>query len=173
MFIKKALATTAAACLLTGTAFAGDGPKNASIGYLAIDGDDVTLGSLVARWGVDFSPNFGIEGEASYGIVDDDVDVLGTDVEVSAEFGFGGYLIGRLPMGQNGSDIFGRVGYQTVSIEAETAGVSGDDDLDGFAFGVGTNIMFDEANGLRLDFTRFEGDDAEADTFAIAYVRRY
>lgn len=173
MSIKTVLAATAAATLLTGTAFAGQGDSNVSVGYLAIDGDGATLGSIVGRYGYDFSDYFGVEAEASYGIVEDEVTVVGNSVDISAEFGFGGYLVGRYPVGTGGSDVFARIGYQTVSLEADGGVATADEDLDGFAFGVGTNIMFDEVNGLRLDYTRFDGDDAEADTYAISYVRRF
>ena len=164
------LPALAATAVLSGSAMAQTTYGN--VGYQALSGDDVTLGSIVGRVGFDLSDYFGLEAEASFGVVDDEVTIGATDIDVSADFGFGGFLVGRLPL-DNGSSLFARVGYASVTIEGEAGGITASEDLDGFAYGIGGNFIFDGANGVRLDYTRLDGDGGDGDAYSIAYVRRF
>ncbi|MEM9233241.1 MAG: outer membrane beta-barrel protein [Pseudomonadota bacterium] len=168
--IKTILVSSVATLSAFGMAAAGEaGTSKVSVGYLAIDGDGATVGSIVGRYNYSFTDNFGIEGEISTGIVEDDIN----GVDVSANFGYGIFATGSLPVSDNGSDIFARVGYGSIELEGEAGGLSVTEDADGFAFGVGTNIMVAPQHGIRLDYTRLEGDDAEADTYSVAYVFKF
>ena len=55
------------------------GPVTGSIGYTQFDSDVADLGAVTGRLGYDFTPNFGVEGEASIGVRDDDVTIAGVD----------------------------------------------------------------------------------------------
>jgi outer membrane immunogenic protein len=172
--MRKILLASVAALGVTAAASAQDGGGYVGAGYTALDGDGATLGAITLRGGYNFSKYFGIEGDAHIGVVDDTIDVLGTDVDISADFGFAGYGVARLPVGENNSNVFVRAGYGTLSLDASGGGASVSEDVDGFAYGVGGEFFFDAANGVRFDYTIFDSDDGgDLDTYGIHYIRRF
>ena len=156
-----------AALGLAGTATAQDSSLN--IGYQNIEAEGVDLGSIVGRWQLGLNEYLAVEGEISYGVTEEEV----FGVDVKAGFGFGGFVVGRLPVSETGSHLFVRAGYANQELEADGGNVTISDSVDGFAYGAGGTFMFDGINGVRLDYTKFEGDDdAEADIIGLSYVRK-
>lgn len=135
-----------------------------TIGYAAVDVDPVNLGAIQGRLGVQFNPHFAIEGEAAIGIADDDF--LGVDVELSHEVAL--FAVAKLPVSES-LNLFARVGYSTTEIDVGGTNASGD----GVAYGIGGEAFFTPNDGVRLDWTRHDADGADADVWAIAYVRRF
>lgn len=144
-------------------------------GYTALDAEGADLGALTGRIGAKVSPNIAFEGEASIGVVDDDIDVGGVNASVEQDYDAAAYAVGILPVASN-FELFGRVGYGTTSIKADVAGVSAEEDGESVNYGVGGNYFFDANNGVRADWTRrdFTDDDGgEVDTYGLSYVRRF
>jgi outer membrane immunogenic protein len=169
------LLSTAAAALFAAPAMAQDAsPLYGSIGYATADVEGVDLGAVTGRLGYKFSPNFAVEGEASFGVSDDDVTVGATTVNVEHEYDAAVYGVGILPVTPN-FELFGRVGYGTTEIEASAAGISASDSGESFNYGVGANYYFDGQNGIRADWTRrdFRDDGGEADVWSLGYVRKF
>lgn len=137
-------------------------------GYTHFDLENVDLGGLTGRLGYRFHPNFGVEGEASFGVNDDTV--AGVDVEL--DYAAGIFGVGFLPITPT-ADLFGRIGYGAIEAEASAGGltVSGDDD--GFAFGGGAQFMLTPKLGVRGEYTRLEGEDDGADTFSVSGVVKF
>lgn len=146
-----------------------------TVGYANVsadDGADVNLGALQARFGARFGKYFGVEGELAGGVKDDSFDVAGTNVDVELKHEVGAFAVGYYPVTER-FDIFARAGYATSEVKASGAGISDSADLDGFAYGVGGQYFFTEKDGVRLDWTRHDGDDAEADVVGVSYVRKF
>lgn len=143
-----------------------------SAGYTFYDGDNAELGGITGRLGYRFHPNFAVEGEATVGVQDDDVQVGGVNVNVELDYAAGIYGVGFIPVTEQ-FDLFGRIGYQTIEGEASGAGAAGSDGDDGFAYGVGAQYFFTERFGVRGEYTRLEGDDSEFDTFGISGVVKF
>lgn len=146
-----------------------------TVGYANVsadDGADVNLGALQGRIGARFGKYFGVEGELAAGVKGDDFDVLGTNVDVDLKHEVGAFAVGYYPVTER-FDIFARAGYASSEIKAKGAGVSQSADLDGFAYGIGGQYFFTEKDGVRLDWTRHDGDDAEADVVGVSYVRKF
>ncbi|HEX2558511.1 porin family protein [Phenylobacterium sp.] len=146
-----------------------------NIGYAHLDAEDGDLGAVQARLGARFHPNFGVEGEAAFGVNDEEVTIApGVTADLELKHQLGIYAVGFLPLNEN-FELLGRVGYSTAEIEASATGFgSASDDLDGWAFGVGGQYFFDGQNGVRVDYTRHEFDeDLEADVWSVAYSRRF
>ncbi|MBX9707700.1 MAG: porin family protein [Caulobacteraceae bacterium] len=146
-----------------------------SAGYTALDAEGADLGALTGRIGAKVSPNFAFEGEASIGIVDDDVTVGGVTASVEQDYDAAAYAVGILPVAPN-FELFGRVGYGTTSIKADVAGISAEEDGESVNYGVGANYFFDANNGIRADWTRRDFTDdngGEVDTYGVSYVRRF
>jgi hypothetical protein len=143
-------------------------------GYTALDADSVDLGAITGRIGAKVSPNFAFEGEASIGVVDDDVTVGGVTASVEQDYDAAAYAVGILPVAPN-FELFGRVGYGTTSIKADVAGITAEEDGESVNYGVGGNYFFDANNGIRADWTRrdFTDDNGEVDTYGVSYVRRF
>ena len=75
--MRNVLLATAALTLIAAPALAQDpaSPVTGSLGYTHLDADDGELGAITGRLGYDFTRNFGIEGEASVGVKDEDVTI--------------------------------------------------------------------------------------------------
>ncbi len=144
-------------------------------GYTALDADDATLGAITGRVGARIHPNFAVEGEASIGVVDDDITVAGVNGSVEQDYDAALYAVGVLPVTPN-FELFGRVGYGTTSIKADVAGVSAEEDGESVNYGVGGTYYLNAQNGLRADWTRRDFTDdngGEVDTYGVSYVRRF
>ena len=168
-----------AAFAVAGSAQAAD--LYGSIGYAQFETKqlDTSLGAVQGRFGARVAPHLGIEGELAFGVDDDQVDmpVLGYAWSEELKHQAGLYAVGFLPITEN-AEVFARLGfgYAKLNTKASYLGQSMDVDRteDAFSFGVGAQYFFAGANGVRIDYTRHEfGDDAPADAWAVAYVRRF
>ncbi len=169
------LYTAAAAALFAAPAMAQDA-SNAygSIGYSQLEAEGVDLGAVTGRLGYKFNPNFAVEGEASFGVSDDDVTIGATTASVEHNYDAAVYAVGILPISPN-FELFGRAGYGTTEIEASAAGFSAAESGESWNYGVGANYYFDGQNGVRADWTRrdFTNDGGEADVWSLGYVRKF
>jgi opacity protein-like surface antigen len=162
MMTKLALAAAAAAAALAATPAlaqsASGGPWYAGAGYTHYDFDGVEVGGVTGRLGYRFHPNFAVEGEGTIGTTDDDAAEL--------DNAYGVYGVGVVPVSER-LDLFGRVGYQQVSI---APAIGPDVEEDGVGFGAGANFRVSDRFGIRGEYTRLDNEDAEADTFSVGGV---
>ncbi|MFN4023735.1 MAG: porin family protein [Hyphomonas sp.] len=166
--MKLALASLAAVLIAAPAAFA-QGDVELGAGYSHIDLGPAEVGALTGRGSYFFSRHFGIEGEASIGVKDDNVG-LG---KVELDHSFGAFGVLRAPVTER-FDIFGRVGYATSQLSASAPGLgSVSEDFDGVAYGVGAKFFVTERVGIRGDFTKYEGDDNDADVISVGAVIRF
>lgn len=138
-------------------------------GYSNFDTDGADIGALTARGTYFITPHLGVEGEASIGIDDDQVGAANVELDSS----FGAFGVAQLPVSER-VDLFARAGYATSDYNVSVPGVgsaSGDDD--GFAYGVGGKVFLTDRFGLRGDFTRYEGDDLDADVISVGGVMKF
>jgi outer membrane immunogenic protein len=126
-------------------------------GYTKLDGDGAEVDGLTGRLGVGFGRYFAVEGEATFGLNDDN------GVELDNQIGLFG--VGKIPL-NNTVTLFGRAGVSRTETSP-----GGDDD--GIAYGVGAEFNLTEKDGIRLDATRHDYDAGDADAYSISYVRRF
>ncbi|WP_370335506.1 outer membrane beta-barrel protein [Parvularcula marina] len=153
--------------------------------------------ALTGRLGWQIIPNFALEGEATFGIDDgefdydgdeDDFDfddnndgdlddVLNADGELGLDYLVGLYGKYTLPV-TDAVDLYARAGYAFAEIDAtfETAGgnefsIGGSES--GFAFGGGAGLDMTESSTVRLDYTRYEFEDANADGVNVTYEHKF
>lgn len=175
--MRKILLATAALTVIAAPAMAQSIPNpqwQGSIGYTQLDGSDGDLGAITGRVGAKFNRYIGAEGEASFGVRDDDFTVAGVEGNLEHEYDAAIYGVGTLPVNDN-FELFGRLGYGTTSIKAEIPGVSATNDGESVNYGAGANYFFDGQNGVRGDWTRrdFRDDGGEVDTYGVSYIRRF
>ncbi|GAA0867835.1 hypothetical protein GCM10009116_02190 [Brevundimonas basaltis] len=176
--MRNVLLSAAALSLLAAPAMAqsfSDPQWTGSVGYTHLDSGDNSLGGVTGRVGARLSPYIGVEGEASFGVKDEDITIGGVSGTVEHEYDAALYAVGTVPVSEN-FELFGRVGYGTTSIKADVAGVSTTEDGESLNYGAGVNWFFDGQNGVRADWTRRDfTDDAggEVDTYGLSYVRRF
>jgi hypothetical protein len=138
-----------------------------------VNGEDVSLGAILGRAGFKTNTFFGFEGEFAIGIQDDNFDVLGQEVSVGLDSEYGVFAVGWLPIPLVG-DLFGRVGYADLSIEADAGGLgSVAEDGSGLAYGAGIALSQIPFTKLRLEYTRYEPDDGEIDSFGISALFQF
>ncbi|RZJ94863.1 MAG: porin family protein [Brevundimonas sp.] len=145
-----------------------------TLGYSQLDHSDGDLGAVTGRVGAKFNRYLGVEGEASFGVKDDDFTVAGVDGSLEHQYDAAAYVVGTLPVTQN-LELFARGGYGTTKIKAELGGDSYTADGESWNYGAGANYYFDAQNGVRADWTRrdFRDDAGEADVYSVSYVRRF
>lgn len=182
--MKLSLAAFSAAAVLglASPSLAQTVPADVSIyanaGYTGIFADvaddDLNIGGVTGRLGAKFGRFFGVEGEYTFGVQDDDVDVLGTEVNVELDQQYAGYVVGFLPLSEQ-TELFARVGYGKLELEAEAFGATVGDDSSAVSYGAGVQHFFDGVNGLRGEYTRYdlEDDGGEADSLSVSYVRKF
>ncbi|MCF6219891.1 MAG: porin family protein [Robiginitomaculum sp.] len=165
---KLLILSTAALCFTATPAFAGEGT------YINLGGAYVDEGGFVlfGRGGYNFAENFGVEAEAGLGIADKSDTLLGVDVKTGVNFSVGAFGVGRVPLGEN-FNIFGRVGYHYSEVEAKAGNFNAIDHADGIAFGGGIEYMLDDNNGIRAEYTSYDGDGGSLDAFGVSYVRKF
>jgi hypothetical protein len=176
--MRNILLATAALTLIAAPAMAQSisSPQvSGSVGYTVLDGDDANLGAITGRMTAKVNPYFGVEGEASFGVKDDEVSFGGVTGDLSHEYDAAAYVVGTLPISPN-FELFGRVGYGTTQLTADVAGFSATEDGESVNYGAGANYFFDAQNGVRADWTRRDFTDdngGELDTYGLSYVRRF
>ena len=161
----------AAAALLAVAPVANAEGFYADAGYsflsLNDDGLDVDVGAITAHAGYEFNPYFAVEGEAGFGVDDDNVSALGVNVKAELESMFGLYARGQYPVTPD-LNVFGRVGVVQADVKASALGFSESADDTGFAFGAGGEYTFANNVYLRGEYTRHEIDDLDADVFGLS-----
>lgn len=164
--MKKLIVAAAAAGALLGLPVLAHAETQVygTIGYASVDVDPVNLGGIQGRLGVQINPYLAFEGEAAFGIADDEI--AGVTVELSNELA--AFAVVKAPVSES-VNLFARLGYSTTDIDVAGTSVSGD----GFAYGVGGEAFFTANDGVRVDWTRHDADGGEADVWAIAYVRKF
>lgn len=160
--MKLQIALAAASMLIAPAFMTANAQQSSGVyisgGYTHFDGDGgAELGGITGRVGVNLSPNFAIEGEASFGVKDDG----GTELDNE----FGAFVVGKLPISPS-FDIFARVGV--ARIETSPGG-----DEDGLAYGAGGTFWLTSQDGIRGDWTRHDYDAGDVDAFSISYVRNF
>ncbi|XBQ16503.1 MAG: porin family protein [Oceanicaulis sp.] len=168
--MKTILLSTAAALIAASAASAQDAAESKfelGAGYTLLDGDGVEFDALTLRGGYNVNEFFAVEGEALFGLGDEN---LGGGFSAELNYGLGVFAKAEYPVGERVS-VFGRLGYTWA--EVEVSGL-GSEDADGFAYGVGGEFAVSGPNAIRADYTRYDYEDgAEADGWSIAYVRSF
>ena len=164
-----ALAVLAITAFASAPSFAQDAAGQTYIngGYNHFQTKTSDTGTLNGRVGYQFTPNFAVEGEGGIGVNDDKVN----GVTVKTRGTLGAFAVVSAPVAERLS-LIGRAGYVHRWSEAKAAGVKVKDDDGSFALGVGGQYMLDDANGLRLDYTRYtEGKGANG--YTASFVRKF
>ena len=176
--MRNLLLSTAALTLLAAPAMAQSlsSPQvYGTLGYTQLNGSDGDLGAVTGRVGAKLNRYFGVEGEASVGVHDDNITFGGVDGRLEHRYDAAAYGVATLPLSPN-LEVFGRVGYGTTEVKSSIQGFAAANDGRSVNYGVGANYFLDDRNGVRADWTRrdFQEDNGgEADAYSLSYVRRF
>lgn len=173
---KLAIITTSAFASLgmaTGVASAQSTPEyHGELAYAFVDIENANLHALGGRGSVYFNDHFGLEAEGFFGIADDEVSIQNVNVDVDLNYLLGAYATLRTNVTEN-TELFGRLGYATLELEASASGVSVEGDDDSTVFGVGIRHFYGGgANGVRADVTVTEEGFDQA-LYGLSYVRKF
>lgn len=152
---KFAMLAAVSAIAMFAVPGAANAQAYAGLGYTAMDTDAGDIGAVTGRLGYRFNQNFAVEGEGSFGVDDDGVEL---------DNNLGAYAMAILPVADT-FDVHGRVGYQRSEFDTPFGG--GDDD--GVGYGVGATWRATPAFGVRADYTRLDGD-FESDAISLGGV---
>lgn len=135
-----------------------------TVGYANVDTDTAKVGALQARLGYKFTPYVGVEGEASFGVKDDNYG--GVNIKLKDQVG--AYVVGFMPVTPK-AELFARLGYSAATFDTSV----GNRDVDGVAYGVGGQYHFTDNDGVRFDWTRHDYSAGNANVYALSYVRKF
>lgn len=164
MKLNKFAVATVAALAFSGVANAQDSNTYGAIGVTSYDFE--TYG-VDAKFGFNFSENFGVEAQGVLGLTSQEE--AGVDVKI--DYTIGAFAVGRLPLSEQ-VDVFVRAGYHSTGVTAEANNVSASATASGYALGTGIQFNLDDANGIRAEYTVLD-DDGGLDTFTLSYVRNF
>jgi hypothetical protein len=153
-----------------------------SAGYAIISpkGAPSDLGAVNLRGGYQFNRYLGVEAEGAIG-VDDGHFTVGTGATAvrgtyKLDWSLGAFGVARYPVTDQ-FDVFARAGVVHGEFKGKarsgTTVVRANDNEEAFAGGVGAQFNFDDKNGLRADYTRYEGDDVDANVWGVSFVRKF
>jgi hypothetical protein len=152
---------------------------NAGVGYTGIDTSGADIGAITLRAGADFGKYFGVEGEGSFGVNDQDGQVGQVATKLHLNDEYAAYGVVRYPLIPNANVFFrGGFGHSDVRASASSGGVSAAETvgLDSWNYGAGAEYFFDGKNGVRAEYTRFAFQDRgvqDADTWTVSYVHKF
>jgi outer membrane immunogenic protein len=143
-----------------------------NIGYTFVNADDldVDLGALGAKVGYKFNPYIGVEGEAAFGVDDDNFGPIKLELKHTVA----AYVVGFVPVNEQ-FELLGRVGYGNTEVEASGFGGSASADDSCWNVGVGAQYFFTANDGVRAEYTKYGVDDngLQADAWSVSYARRF
>lgn len=154
--ILKITACVATIMAASSVAHAQDITPYVNVGAEGLDFEGMS-GNIVARVGADISQYFGVEGEGSVGVLEDNDDF-------KIDYKIAGYGKVQFPATDQ-VNIFARVGYYKVEADLGEA--------DGMAYGGGLEYLFTDRDGVRFDYTKLDDTGGSADTYSIVYSRRF
>jgi outer membrane immunogenic protein len=176
-----AFAAVAAVSALSAPAFAqtlpvvGPVSYSASFGYTDANIGSLNFGMATLRARADFANYFGVEGEASVGMVDQNPMISGVTANTYVNDQYAAYGVVRYPVLPS-ANLIARVGYGHTDITASpTALPSIRAGYDSWNYGAGAEYLW-EKNGLRVDYTRMDFQDLglrDADAVSVSYVRKF
>ena len=158
------LALATASVLMAGSAHA---EWNWSAGYTNIsdddDGVDISLNALTVGVGYEFETTYDAftimpELKVGFGVTDDDVSFLGTNVNVDIDR----YTELSLRANYQVNDsffVYAQPAYANLKIEASANGFSESDDEWEFGYGVGAGFKASENLAFELSYQDFDGTD--------------
>jgi hypothetical protein len=133
--------------------------------------------AVTGRVGARFGSYIGVEGEATGGFGSDTKTVGGDMTRTHLQDQYAGYVVGFLPVTQK-IDLLARVGYgaNQYHVNNDSAGTAYDHHYNSVNYGAGAQYSFNGKDGVRADYTRFEGDGHGSDNsnvYSVAYVRKF
>lgn len=180
--MRKMMILAAVAAVVATPAFAQSGDsvwstENArgygTLGYTHFDGS--STGSVTGRMGIDLNRYLAIETEVGIGVKDKDFTNNGVDGTLKHEWDAAGYVVGKMPIGEN-FQVHARGGYGHTELKRFEDGSGTKVGGQHWVYGVGGEYLINADNGIRADWTRrdFKGSAREdLDTYGISYVRRF
>ena len=106
------------------------------VNYDADGAEEAEPTAILGRLGYFFADNFAIESRLGFGMSDDDIQLLGTRVDVDVDQLAGVYGVAHLPLAETFS-LYGLAGFTYGELSASVDGFSLDDDDTDFSYGVG------------------------------------
>ncbi len=175
--MKKTITVAIASLVVAAapSAFAEGWYADGGYTFIGIDTDvaDVDLGAITAHGGFDFNENFGIEGEAAFGVADEDFSDGINSASIDLSYLVGVYGKVQMPVGEN-VNLFARAGLVNAELDVEVTGLGTTSESDtGAGFGVGGTFAFSERMFVRGDYTRYDIEDLEADAFTVALGAKF
>jgi len=150
-----------------------------NLGYsnLSRDTPQVDNHAVTGRLGARFGSYFGVEGEASGGFGSDTKTTGGDMTRTHLQDQYAGYVVGFLPVTHQ-IDLLARVGYgaNQYHVNDDTGNYSYNHSYNSVNYGAGAQYSFDGKNGVRVDYTRYQGDgsnDPNTNVYSLAFVRKF
>ncbi|KAF0279929.1 hypothetical protein BA897_04115 [Spiribacter roseus] len=161
---------------ISGPVLAQQGYVGFSIGSVDVDIEGyptATPTAFISHFGGEVNEYFSYEFRVGNGIADDDIDVLGSNVDVSLNPFYGAYGIGRLPISDRIS-FYGLAGYTYGETKFEGPGGVEEESESDLSYGVGGQIgLTDRITGFVEYVQYIDGSDFEVSGISVGGTYRY
>ena len=117
-------------------------------------GYSVTPSDAIVRVGYDFTKNFSVELVGATSVASANVNILGYDVALKVDNGYGAYLKGRVEVAPN-FELFAKAGWVHATISASVPGVAASSSDSSASYGVGLHYMFAKPWYLQADYVSY------------------
>jgi len=143
-----------------------------SLGYTSLDTDRAKVEAVTGRltWTQAW---YGAEAELGFGTGDDTARVGAVSAKVKLSHEESVFARAQWPVSDR-ANLFVRAGYTNTHFSNSGLPVRRNGSNQAFSYGVGGEFFFDNANGIRLDWTQRDYKAIEtSDSWSISYVRKF
>jgi outer membrane immunogenic protein len=149
----------------------------AGLGYTGLSPNGHDLGEITGRMGLKLSPYWGVEAEVGTGVSDSHfTSASGSHDTIREQPSGAAYVVGYYPVTPK-FDVLARVGYGATDLKTSNAAGDRFNTSHSVNYGAGAQYFLDGKNGVRVDYTRRDFQEATAprdtDTWAVGYVHRF
>ena len=175
--VPALLAATAA--LTAPTAMADNWYADGGYAFADVDVDtgfgsvDMDLGAIGGHVGYTATPYVALEGEVLVGVKDEDWSLDGNSASVGLNYLVGAYGKLQAPLGERTS-VYARAGVVNAEVDVSATGLGSASDSDtGAGYGLGGMIDLNENIFIRGDYTRYDINEFESDTFMVGVGAKF
>ncbi|HTN32431.1 MAG TPA: porin family protein [Marinobacter sp.] len=177
MYKNSLITILGLACFSSSVALADQNYVGASFAFVdySEEGirDDASLTMIAGRLGAKFNKNLSGEIRVGFGVGDDSVNVLGTDVDVELNTMFGAYVRGGVEVAKSFYP-YVVLGYTRGEITLSVPGYSRSDSESDVSFGLGADVDINDKLTFNVEYMNyFDKDGAEIDGFSLGLVTRF
>ncbi|MBY5993325.1 porin family protein [Ferrimonas balearica] len=124
---------------------------------------------LTLLGGYQFNPYLGLEARLGFGVSDDSITFMETDIDLELDHYYAGYLVGTLPI-SDWVSVYGLLGFADAELTASALGQSESASENDFSYGLGLKLGGTENAAFTLEYVSLVED---LDSLNLGFTYRF